>query len=134
MQYEFDVYESAPINWADDYEAREPAIESLDDLDEQQQMQIAAAIERFGESHRLTKRMNTWMDAYYERREPECECRFAGDQADASGCDLHNPPARRPMTRIVPCVQCKAHPARFDSLYCSDACKQALYAEIREAV
>ena len=33
------------------------------------QRRIAAEIERFGETHRLTKEMNAWMDAYYERPE-----------------------------------------------------------------
>ena len=47
MQYEFDIYEEAPINWADDYKDSEPAIEdwelvTLDDLDEQTEMQEAA--------------------------------------------------------------------------------------------
>src|SRR4029077_3976907 len=27
--------------------------------------------------------------------EPECECRFTGDMADASGCPAHGPNARR---------------------------------------
>lgn len=30
-----------------------------------------------------------------EPPEPECECRFTGDIADASGCPAHGPDARR---------------------------------------
>lgn len=33
----------------------------------------------------------------HDSDEPECECRFCGDQADASDCDLHG--ARRPVGR-----------------------------------
>ena len=50
---------------------------------------------------------DAWMDAAGEAwaelkagvdpdDEPECECRFSGDQADASECELHNLP-RKPM-------------------------------------
>jgi hypothetical protein len=90
-------------------------------------------------------------DAYYEQierdrsdlhdEEPECECRFAGDVADASECELHHPAShwRTRQGRIQAaietfnrtrreekhCVNCKNGPARWDSLYCSDACKTA---------
>lgn len=45
-------------------------------------------------------------DAYYAERaddfrdepEPDCDCRFSGDQADASDCELHGD-YRKPMGR-----------------------------------
>ena len=37
-------------------------------------------------------------DVYEQAPEPDCECRFDGDQADASGCELHGSP-RKPMGR-----------------------------------
>lgn len=58
-------------------------------------------MDRFSETLQYTSRRDRDEDGFPDEPELECECRFSGDEADASECELHGSIIRQYVESLV---------------------------------